>query len=641
MKELEEHLKQFDTGNWDITQQHEINQYFQKISTLLFEAGLTEQARLSNLNREVFAFVKSFRMVDKTYNEIKKEEIEGLKPQMIGQQTLENGDVVPLVWPDIDKYSEADLKYIQKRHDETTNVYLKTEYGLVLYFTRFNQHNDFRFQLATNLFSLSKQYLQEFESGKENYFSPFFRACEAAFIISEENKKEDRFNVLLLSVHAFLFEYYCSFDSNNRRIINFTMSYFNLISKWFRWFNGKIDYQKLYNKVIDSTSKLKGQDLHGAISAYNMSNRLSIQGFKSEINWFELSAKAYEQLGEDATRNNPTVAVSFIEKSLTLFLKAKKKEEVERLQTKYNELRGNFNLGEIKSEFDEGYVDEVRKMISEATDSLTPKEIILSLANFHMLKNLDEIRKDSDAIKAEAVLSARLPSSILDKFGNTVERFYSDEEIEEHNLLQAYNFSFQIAIQKATGFIFESLRKGKLSTETVFEFLNSTWLNEPVSRMYNGHPETIIPLNVIEPGLKYLFSELNKIEAGEASADAFILITDSLTLKVEYILRYLCDRLNIPTFKPVSKRNSADVVMEKNLDDILSELTPEIGFPEEDKFLIKYILTEKSGWNLRNRIAHGLMDYSEYNYVDAIGILLILLRFGTYQFNQNQNNDNN
>mgnify|MGYP000053383979 FL=1 len=85
--------------------------------------------------------------------------------------------------------------------------------------------------------------------------------------------------------------------------------------------------------------------------------------------------------------------------------------------------------------------------------------------------------------------------------------------------------------------------------------------------------------------------------------------------------------------KPREKAG-VQLMMEKLLDDLLSDLkdTPEraTGFREEDRLLLKYVLTLK-GHNLRNRVAHGLMEAWEYNYFPNIVILLvILLRLSNY-----------
>ena len=49
-------------------------------------------------------------------------------------------------------------------------------------------------------------------------------------------------------------------------------------------------------------------------------------------------------------------------------------------------------------------------------------------------------------------------------------------------------------------------------------------------------------------------------------------------------------------------------------------------------YFIKFLLTEKAGYNLRNRVAHGLMDSNEYNIETVLLPLIIILKLGNYQF---------
>ena len=111
--------------------------------------------------------------------------------------------------------------------------------------------------------------------------------------------------------------------------------------------------------------------------------------------------------------------------------------------------------------------------------------------------------------------------------------------------------------------------------------------------------------------------------------------TDSLVLKAEYFLRKFCEFLNIPTFKPKDK--GVDIKMERTLDDILSDNEIKNALTPDDYFFIKFILIEKAGQNLRNRIAHGLMDNVEYGLEYPILAIIIILKLSNYQFTNNIN----
>ena len=80
--------------------------------------------------------------------------------------------------------------------------------------------------------------------------------------------------------------------------------------------------------------------------------------------------------------------------------------------------------------------------------------------------------------------------------------------------------------------------------------------------------------------------------------------------------------------------------MEKLLDDLLADiahqppLKPEqkTNFDEEDRILIKYVLAEKAGLNLRNEIAHSLMDVFEYSFEHVVVLFCIIIKLSKYKF---------
>lgn len=633
---FQQRLSEFDKLDWDDTNHNEVNKYFQKTSDELSAAERPELVVLSNLNREVFAFNKSFRIVSEESNGVTREKIEGLGPMFTGTQTLENGDIVPLVWPDITTYAETDFDYIQSRYNESVNLYFKSEYGLVLYLSGHNRHNDFKYELASMLYSISQAYFKTFLSGNDKYFSLYFRKIESAISIVETNKSEERFRVLLDEMTKFLFQNFLEIENKNLYATRYAIDFIQIILTRFKYFKDKLDFHLLFRKLNKICATHTGNKLDASISIFMMCDRLVKKGIKATEDWLLRIAKAYEELGENAAASNRLSAISYIERSMKYYSMSSFPEEFSRLEKRYDELRGEIALGTTKTTMPDDYVQTVRKKITDTIAELPPEGIVAFLAEFPMMKPLAEIRKDVEILKSESAFFAMLPSSIMDKFGNTVKRYYSSDEIEEKNLLDSYNLTFQLAMQQIAVFIHESFKAGKLNLDEIMNTLSKSWLNEPVNRKYNGYNVKVVPMENLKPGIKLLFDELSLINSEQRISSNIILIVDSLTLKIEYVLRFLCERLGIITFKPVTQRTTTDVVMEKNIDDIFSELSTAKGLPEDDKYFFKYILTEKAGWNMRHRVAHGLIDSNEYDFMDAIGLLLIILRISSYKFINNE-----
>ena len=56
--------------------------------------------------------------------------------QVAGTQKMQDGSEISFEWPDIREFKEEDFDYLYKRFKTTKNIYAKTEYGLVLFYSK-------------------------------------------------------------------------------------------------------------------------------------------------------------------------------------------------------------------------------------------------------------------------------------------------------------------------------------------------------------------------------------------------------------------------------------------------------------------------------------------------------------------------
>jgi hypothetical protein len=189
-------------------------------------------------------------------------------------------------------------------------------------------------------------------------------------------------------------------------------------------------------------------------------------------------------------------------------------------------------------------------------------------------------------------------------------------------------------------FFVEAYKAGKLNYQSVLSYLEKTWFNEVIERNYHGRKVEIKPIDTLKPGLKRIFEELDKSYADNEYQPDFVTVIDSLGLKVEGLLRYFCERIGIATFKTRLKGKGPEkLVMEKLLDDLLSDIAHQpplkpdqiTNFDEEDRIYIKYVMVEKAGLNLRNEVAHSLMDIFEYSFEHVVVIFCIIMKLSKYK----------
>lgn len=634
VKEFESFLNELDHGKFDASNQHDISTRLIGIVSQAQEAGDLVTARLAEIDRQVFLFSKSFDVEDNGA-------FKGISWAFSGTATLEDGTTVPHMFPDISTFVEADYDYIAKRYNETENLYAKTEYGTILYFQQPKpefKHNDFKQELASTYFDLAKEYLSKKPSDEGATFHTlyFFKALESAFIIATSAKLSDLQNQIIL----YAFEVHQNWPITGKSTLRIVLDLTNLMTSSFKLFSSKIDMGSVLAKNIKAAKEQEKTYTWGAIHIIDGCIALNRKAQVLPNNdLFAEKAKLFEKLVSEAEGQRNMAAVTFAEQALRLYEEIGDENGASRLEAKYTSLRGNQGMSEIRTDFPAEYVDEMKRRIHLIIDEGNQKELVWNFVLTPMFSSLDEVRKSAEQWKVNSVMSQLFPTSIIDKFGNTIEVFSTAEEKEEESFWQAYGFSFQTGTQWLVYFFVEAIRASKLSFKSVQTFLEERWIGQKWTEKYNSVEVKIRPLDLLLPSLESFFTSSEAWIIGGQSQPNWIMETDSLITKIEALLRYMCRHLSIATFKPRKSRdgNAHNLVMEKNLDEILADLKHEAGvnetnFDEDDRIFIKYVLTGKFGQNLRNRIAHGLMDSFEYRFENVVLIFTIIMRLAKYEF---------
>ncbi|GHT03736.1 hypothetical protein FACS189423_05350 [Bacteroidia bacterium] len=626
MNTLQKIYNDLDNSNFDCNS-------ISDIQALLKEAchDITqEDASILDLEWQIFNINKSFQ----TKNDIEKGTVNGLSWKLAGKQTLEDGSEIPCYWPDVSKLKKEDYEYCEKRYNECKNLYAKTEYGLMVYFgqqTDFSKRIDFKNQLCNELFTLAKEYFQKHSTdGGCNYYSIYFDiALKLAFAIAENAKLTNTIDCFV----KYIFDTQQDLEIS-KETIKIIMDLTYLMSDNFRVLNNKIEFNKVVGKLVEVVKYLEETDLFGAEHAINKVLKIQQQlGLPQECS-LRNKAEIYEKLMKDGEENrqNNLVALKFAEDALRIYKSLNDQSKIDELNEKYKDLRGKIQLSKHYFEFPKEHTQKITEQINTTVLNANENEIIYHFIITPWYSKIADIQQTSEKLSTVAVLSSMLPTAILDKFGNTVETFRTEEEIKKHNFWQSYTFNNQVGTQTMHQFYIEAYKAGKLSYNSVIDYLETTWLSEPIVRNYHSSIVEIKPIDTIKPSLSRIFSELDLCFQDENYKFDYVTVTDSLTLKIEQILRNFCEKLGIPTFK-LRKDN---IVMEKLLDEILSDIKHSsensTGFDEEDRMFIKYVMCEKGGLNLRNKVAHGLMDLNEYVFSNILLLFCIVMKLSKYIF---------
>lgn len=491
MNELETLLAKIDNSDLDVRDDTEINKMFQDVIGKLFEQGKEDEAYIANVDRESFAFIKLF---DAEKNEESgKEEVKGVKWKMKGTQKLEDGSEVPLEWPDITKYSTKEFEQIKSRYlGFKKNLFAKTEFGLILYFTGFEKSEQFKTELAQSLFDLSKVYLDKAKKGggKNFYSMDFFRTIKGAFLISLHHKLP-----LFDSIVNFLVDVHLSWDLANSSSMRIILDITHLFTKEFSGVKENIPFEKLLNKNKETVDSLRASNIWGSIGIANESFKLEQKAGTKTFPWRKLVAEYYESMAESAFKQGNMTSVSFIETALRTYREIEDATSIKRTEDKYNEIRGKFRMGEIRETMPEEYSKEISERIKTEVEKNDAKGIIEILVTLPMFAPLNAIEESRKQMAEQSPLFSMIASSVQDKFGNTIDTFYTKDEIEEHSFWEAYNFHFQLGQQALNHFCWQAIKKEKLSYESVMNYLNTSWMKSKFERVkFTRHSKCGNPL---------------------------------------------------------------------------------------------------------------------------------------------------
>lgn len=645
MRSLQEFYDFLDLSGYDYSDIDSITAKSIELVSQLVESGEGEQAQLAELERQAFSINKSFNYEGKADDG----KSDGLSWRFSGTQTLSTGETVPFYWPNVAEYTEKEFKYFEKRYNTSQNLFAKTEYGLLTYFgrkTESSQHKKFKQELCQHLFELSKHYLDKTHQLSEHRSTSYFlHSIELSLNLAVKEKLNEQ----LETVGLFIFSTHQNWDVTKAGTLRVLLDLSGLMSENFRFFKDIVDFDAVIRKNLEGAIELEKEHLWGAIYAVNTC--LEIQQ-KRKMDKKELllkKANLYLQLAEEAERTGNIAALSFTSDAVTLFKQAKSASGVDQAKGKYAKLRGQFEMGKFSKEVPQDEIDSILAGIKQTVAQASAEQIIYLFIQSPWYPTVKKTEEMAMKLAEESVFMSVIPTAIMDKFGNTIKVFNTEKEKEEYNFWHTYGSQFQFGTFSMVQLFVEAVVEKKLTYDSVINFLENTWINEPIHRKYYGQEIEVTPLETLRPPLQYFITAMEKYLADSSQLPDLVTATDSLTLKIEGLLRYFVERLGIPTFR---ENGHEKIVMEKLLDELLADLAhrppsnPEqaTNFSENDRVLIKYVLTEKAGLNLRNKVAHSLMDLDEYSLGNLVVQLCIILKLSKYRFvplNQENSHESN
>lgn len=598
---LEELLNKIDNSDQYIDA-YSIEEEFINLLKELEKTGNKEEIILARLNYQFIIFVTNFDR--------------GVVGRFSG--TDEEGNIHEV--PDINTYGPLEFEQLKKRFDQTNNPFLKSKYGLLLILSK-NENakpyksNQIAQEICQSLLELSEKYKEKKEE------NPSVRI----FLVNSVNDclslaQQRKFNEYIEHISNFVI----STILGSKEADSVLLKFLRMIAKNMNSFvyNGEIE--KILNHIMGLCKNSNTNKSFLIVQIAEVALELS-QKLKLDQNaWLNFLGKKYEDMAEVSRESNMTDVSYLFENALKYYEKLNDTKKVGDLKLKIEESKKDIDIRAISTKIPDEYLSKTKERNQRLLQQDTAT-ILHFLTSTIDIPPISEIKEIAVKTYSKSVMNL-FPITPIDKFGNTLGSFTDEESKREFNTAQVYNNVLQIALITIAEVFSNTVRDGRINSDIFMHHLKESWIGQ-VKKVKYAHGEVEIELTkILYPSIKLIFEELTKSANGtDISVDNLVLAIDSITTKMEYLLRFLGFILKIPSFK----YNRDGYQEQKNIYDYFREPRIIETFSEDDLYFLKYLLTEKvTGINLRGLVAHGLLDYGEYNIVQAMLLLIALLKIG-------------
>lgn len=546
-----------------------------------------------------------------------------LNPSM--SMSNRNGHV--LNFPDLNNFNEKTFEYLQERLHSTENVLLKSRYSTILWNSP-KKHGKYAKIAVDSFIDLIKIYeSKDKKEDKKNYDIDIVETVKNAYKIAlqskykvNESKSEIKRLINQFKIGNSLWRLsLVELMLDDRR--NFTKNDFNGISDVL-W--------KL------SKSLIKSNDIHGAIKVLEIGVKVENRVSEGKYDWLMEIAKSYEILMETAESKGDSTAIYFCEKSLEYYKKTEEEIKISGMEKKYNSLKNLQKLKKIEAPVDLSETfKRIRKFVKDLMKEDSNKVIKYLMYSNHILPKRREIEKFIEELHEHSIQKIS-PVAVLDQSGYVAQRFSEPDEIKYHAILGQFKNELEIYTINLLNEIFlTAIVENKLSYDILWNYLiDNSWFGKTIQKSVNNETIKYNWLDVISPSLYEYFYQMDYYLLNPSTPPNLVLVIDSLVLKIEGLLRDICQNSGITTFYQTQDKKNRNITREKDIDALLREDPIEDLFTEDEILFFKFLLVEKAGYNLRHKIAHSLLRHDEYYVGIAHLLLLILLRLGKFDFKE-------
>ncbi|HDK8043163.1 TPA: DUF4209 domain-containing protein, partial [Staphylococcus aureus] len=555
---------------------------FKKIRDWAKNENLKNEAKLAQYEIEIFSLCEKNPILSKNKSE----------KRFVATISFDDGRE----WPDIQKFTNDQIKYYEQRLNETNNLFLKVRYSDFLFEHGNKKITKTKYEISKCLLSCLVEILTYY-SDDFNYTSVLARLVEVSLLMGDREKLEKAIELIYLKMDEF--------DYNNEYSYVYELS--KLIREILKSKHKKIILENHLNKIIIVLEKAiknnfedKNYYLHRVfceeLSQYRKFDLISSERrseLKKEI------GKSYELEAEyQQGRNNKSLLVkaNFLEKAMEKYMEIGEREKSNKMKIlvkwTYEEYENSneMNLIRIPIEFPKEEIDKIIEGFISSDVQISLDKIAYSN---DLIPKITVIEDLVDKLSKEFPLQGLISKGLLND-GKKVVETTTEEDNKTINFNSNYMHHLNINVELLLKAIFDKLiSEFEISTEDFMQKFNKWELLDNKN----------VPF--IEHGISR-FLEKDYLSALHILVPQF-----------ESTVRRMFSKAGYSTTSIRKGNTQQEVTFNEFLlrDDVKSTLGNDVHK------LIQIVMVEQSGLNLRNEIAHGLIELSNINYTKCILVI--------------------
>jgi hypothetical protein len=522
--------------------------------------------------------------------------------------------------PLISQFKSAAFDYLGHRFEQSRNPLLKARYGLLLWnapkpykHIRYIQASLDCLLMALDQTDCTGIYWQQ------GCIAILNQAC--AVSTTAKYRKEETITAALDR-----FTNKTPFDRKGRSHL------FKLLTEWPKLFRSNAPSilettRILFEESYEAEDFSACQHIADHAAPFAQGSNLDVQ------EWHFRKGKAYEGMARKRLSDeNSFVSIDFYTRAAQAYQLAGNEAAERQALQEAQKLKNNLRFKAMPIELPDDFSKKLRDSINQGTKNLLSFD---SNTIFDYLARSEEVIPDYAAIKQSV---SQLGFSISDMasvlsidVNKNFQREKSDttDGVPTEKLRDSYKFALTISLQHLIPLFLDGCRAGKLTFSALQNYLNeSSWVAQPLSEHnLDGKKTEYTWQYLVFPALEEFFKQLQLlVQEDQSSQPNFVLCLDSLTLKIEGLLRELLQLKGTTTLATSKKKDLREVYF----DDLLNMAIQSKLLNESEAFFFRFVFTPFSQ-NIRNNIAHSyyhLPDhYSLQNMILVFCALLRLLKF--------------